>query len=94
MTANDYSDISDKRFAHISKKMFLDKLEIVTATLHNHAGIIDGYTRGRLRRILRKRRKKKGRGRGKDHQRWPNAYFTTMGLYSLRQPHQMARQSF
>jgi hypothetical protein len=64
---------------------------------HSKANVferIDGYTRGRLRSILRKRRKKKGRGRGKDHQRWPNAYFTTMGLYSLRQAHQMARQSF
>jgi RNA-directed DNA polymerase len=46
---------------------------------------IDGYTRGRLRSILRKRSNKKGRGRGTDHQRWPNAYFTTMGLFSLRQ---------
>ena len=55
---------------------------------------IDAYVRGRLRSILRKRNKKKGRGRGSDHQRWPNAYFTTMGLYSLKQAHVVARQSF
>jgi RNA-directed DNA polymerase len=44
---------------------------------------IDGWVRMRLRSILRKRRGRKGRGRGSDHQRWPNAYFTTRGLYSL-----------
>jgi RNA-directed DNA polymerase len=53
----------------------------------NVFGCIDGYVRGRLRSILRKRINKKGRGRGGDHQRWPNAYFTTMGLYSLKQAH-------
>ena len=53
----------------------------------NVFGRIDGYVRGRLRSILRKRINKKGRGRGGDHQRWPNAYFTTMGLYSLKQAH-------
>ena len=55
---------------------------------------IDGYTRGRLRSILRKRSNKKGRGRGTDHQRWPNAYFTTMGLYTLKQAHAVACRSF
>ncbi len=44
---------------------------------------IDGWVRMRLRSILRKRRGRKGRGRGSDHQRWPNAYFTQQGLYSL-----------
>ena len=37
----------------------------------------------RLRSILRKRRGLKGRGRGKDHQRWPNRYFTKLGLFCL-----------
>jgi RNA-directed DNA polymerase len=63
---------------------------------HSKANVfepIDGYTRGRLRSILRKRMRKKGRGRGKDHQRWPNAYFTTMDLYSLRQAHLVACRS-
>jgi len=64
---------------------------------HSKANVfeqIDGYMRGRLRSILRKRRKKKGLGRGKDHQRWPNVYFTTMGLYSLKQAHRMDCRSF
>jgi RNA-directed DNA polymerase len=54
---------------------------------------IDRYIRGRLRSILRKRLGKRGRGRGQDHHRWPNAYFTTLGLFSLRQAHAVARQS-
>lgn len=44
---------------------------------------LDGWVRGRLRSILRKRVKLKGRGRGRDHQRWPNRYFVTVGLFSL-----------
>ena len=63
---------------------------------HSKANVfesVDGYTRGRLRSILRKRVAKSGRGRGSDHHRWPNAYFTTMGLFSLRQAHQVACQS-
>ena len=34
--------------------------------------------------VKRKRLSKKGRGRGNDNQRWPNAFFTTVGLYSLK----------
>jgi RNA-directed DNA polymerase len=63
---------------------------------HSKANVfepLDGYVRGRLRSILRKRNKKKGRGQGNDHYRWPNAYFTTMGLYSLTQAHAVACQS-
>jgi len=63
---------------------------------HSKANVfesVDGYTRGRLRSILRKRVAKSGRGRGSDHHRWPNAYFTTMGLFSLRQAHHVACQS-
>jgi RNA-directed DNA polymerase len=48
---------------------------------------VDGYVRGRLRSILRKRRGRKGRGRGNDHQRCPNSYFTAVGLFSLKQAH-------
>lgn len=44
---------------------------------------IDGWTRMRLRSILRKRMGKRGRGRGSDHQRWPNRFFADLGLYSL-----------
>jgi len=54
---------------------------------------VDGYTRGRLRSILRKRLGKKGRGRGDDHHRWPNSYFTTVGLFSLKQAHAVACRS-
>ncbi len=46
----------------------------------------DGWLRMRLRAILSKRRKrgrKRRRGRGHDHFRWPNAYFTEQGLFSL-----------
>jgi RNA-directed DNA polymerase len=46
---------------------------------------IDGYVRGRLRGILRKRHGGRGRGRGRDHQRWPNGYFAELGLLSLEQ---------
>jgi len=47
----------------------------------------DGWVRGRLRSILRKRHKRRGKGRGLDHQRWPNQLFDTLGLYSLKQAH-------
>ena len=56
-------------------------------------GPVDAYTRVRLRSILRKRRGQQGRGRGRDHQRWPNAYFTTLGLFSLKQAHAVECQS-
>jgi RNA-directed DNA polymerase len=44
---------------------------------------LDKWIRMRLRSILRKRQGKRGRGRGSDHQRWPNAYFAEMGLFSM-----------
>jgi len=53
---------------------------------------LDGWIRGRLRSILRKRQKKRGRGRGSDHQRWPNAYFADLGLYSLKAAHELTCQ--
>ena len=46
---------------------------------------IDGYVRGRLRGILRKRHGGRGRGRGADHQRWPNTHFAKLKLLSLEQ---------
>lgn len=54
---------------------------------------MDGWIRMRLRSILRKRKKGRGRGRGSDHQRWPNAFFTAAGLFSLEQALQAVRQS-
>ena len=44
---------------------------------------IDRWIRVRLRSILRKRRGGRGRGRGRDHYRWPNRYFTGLGLFCL-----------
>jgi RNA-directed DNA polymerase len=59
----------------------------------NVFGSVDAYTRGRLRSILKKREGKKGRAGGNDHHRWPNAYFNTAGLFSLRQAHAVACRS-
>ena len=44
---------------------------------------IDGWVRGRLRSILRRRSKRKGRGRGKDRERWRNRFFDEAGLFNL-----------
>ena len=54
---------------------------------------IDGYVRGRLRSILRRQTKRKGRARGVDQQRWPNTYFSAVGLFSLRQAYAAACRS-
>jgi RNA-directed DNA polymerase len=54
---------------------------------------LDGWIRGRLRSILRKRLGKRGRSRGSDHQLWPNAYFAAHGLYSLKAAHELVCQS-
>jgi RNA-directed DNA polymerase len=54
---------------------------------------IDGYVRGRLRSILRRQTKRKGRARRIDQERWPNAYFTAVGLFSLEQAHTAACRS-
>jgi RNA-directed DNA polymerase len=44
---------------------------------------LDGWIRGRLRSILRKRQHRRGRARGMDQHRWPNRFFDELGLYSL-----------
>jgi RNA-directed DNA polymerase len=54
---------------------------------------LDGWVRGRLRSLLRKRHGRHGRGRGADHQRWPNAFFAEHGLYSLSEAHGRLCQS-
>ena len=43
----------------------------------------DRFVRQRLRTLQRRRHKGLGRARGRDHQRWPNAYFAELGLISL-----------
>ena len=63
---------------------------------HSHRSTfppVDGYVRGRLRAILRKRAGKRGRARGSDHQRWPNHYFTELGVFSLKHAQASACQS-
>lgn len=54
---------------------------------------LDQWVRGRLRSMLRKRHKLQGRARGRDHQRWPNDYFTLLGLFSLATAHRNASRS-
>lgn len=54
---------------------------------------VDGWVRGRLRSILRKRHKGKGKGRGKDHFKWPNRHFAKLGLFTLETAWADARKS-
>jgi RNA-directed DNA polymerase len=54
---------------------------------------LDKWIRMRLRSILRHRQGRKGRGRGKDHNRWPNAFFAEQGLFSFTAAYAQARQS-
>ena len=62
---------------------------------HSHWTIfekLDKWTRMRLRSILRHRQKRKGRSRGRDHNRWPNAFFAEQGLFSFTAASAQARQ--
>ena len=54
---------------------------------------VDRWVRMRLRSILRKRAGGQGPGLGRDHKRWPNAFFAEQGLYSLEAAHAEASQS-
>jgi RNA-directed DNA polymerase len=55
---------------------------------------IDGFVRRRLRAILRKQEKRPGFGLCQaDHQRWPNAFFASHGLFTLSTAHAAARHS-
>lgn len=54
---------------------------------------VDGWVRMRLRSLLRKRSGRRGRGHGRDHQRYPNAYFAELGLFSLTVAHARESQS-
>ena len=54
---------------------------------------LDGWIRGRLRAILRKRAHLKGRSRGRDHQRWNNTFFAEHGYFSLYDAYVEVRQS-
>ena len=59
---------------------------------HTFTGM-DGWVRMRLRSILRKRSGRRGRACGKDHHRWPNAYFRQLGLFLLVDAYAVPRQS-
>lgn len=59
---------------------------------HTTFTTVDGWVRGRLRSILRKRAGRAGRGRGRDHQRWPKVFFAEHGYYSLEVAYAMACQ--
>jgi len=49
---------------------------------------VDGFVRRRLRAILRKQDKRPGRGRClNDHRQWPNSFFATLGLFTMREAH-------
>ena len=63
---------------------------------HSHSWVfsrLDRWVRVRLRSLLRRRHHLRGRGRGADHQRWPNAYFTELGLFNLEAALVAIRQS-
>lgn len=56
--------------------------------------LMDGFTRRRLRALLRKQKKRPGRGRClADHLRWPNAFFATQGLFTMVTARELASQS-
>jgi RNA-directed DNA polymerase len=54
---------------------------------------LDGWVRGRLRHILRRRQKRRGMSRGRENVERPNRFFTAMGLFSLSEAHLAACQS-
>ena len=63
---------------------------------HCHGNVyesLDGWIRGRLRSVLRRRAGKRGRGGGRDHQRWPNKFFADQGFHSLCEAHGSFHQS-
>lgn len=61
----------------------------------NELRAMDGFVRRRLRSILRKYQKKGG-GTGRniqDHQHWTNAYFASLGLFTMVEAHAEASRS-
>ena len=55
---------------------------------------IDGFIRRRLRAMLRKQKHRPGQGRClNDHKQWPNSFFADLGLFTMSEAHQLARQS-
>ena len=68
-------------------------VESVVWTERMLATLETGIEGGKWFRLIDKVWSPKGRGRGTDHQRWPNAYFTAAGLFSLKQAHAVACRS-
>ena len=54
---------------------------------------MDAWVRRRLRSILRTYRGSHGIARGADYQRWPNAYFRQLGLFTLAEAHALLIRS-
>jgi RNA-directed DNA polymerase len=55
---------------------------------------LDGFVRRRLRAVMRRRLHRPGQGHNQhDHQRWPNAYFAALGLFTMSKAQHAARQS-
>jgi RNA-directed DNA polymerase len=54
---------------------------------------LDKWLRMRLRSILRRRQGRKGRALGRDHHRWPNAFFAEQGLFSFATAQAQIRRS-
>jgi RNA-directed DNA polymerase len=54
---------------------------------------LDRFVRQRLRAILKKHEKRPGIPKGRDFQRWPNAFFGERKLFSLKTAHDLACQS-
>jgi len=66
-------------FKHVTKRYVFEDL--------------DRFVRQRLRAILKKQQKRPGIPKGQDFNRWPNAYFGRLNLFSLRTAHALACQS-
>ena len=66
-------------FKHVTKRYVFEDL--------------DRFIRQRLRAILKKQSKRPGIPTGQDYQRWPNAFFGNLELFSLKAAHEVACQS-
>ncbi len=66
-------------FKHVTKRYVFEDL--------------DRFVRQRLRAILKKQQKRPGIPKGRDFQRWPNAYFSERKLFSLKTAHENACRS-
>jgi RNA-directed DNA polymerase len=87
------------RIREITKRNSGRSLEVVIESLNRtlrgwfgyfqHAAgsvfrIMDGFVRRRLRALLLRRNKRKGFGKSKRcHERWPNAFFASKGLFTM-----------